>query len=159
MSPSAALTKKALYYAVQWCTFQQRKPRECDTERYNTSVCILKALNPIMTINYPNPVWCRWSLALVLKSAGKVLQGGCRSPFYLSWPHSRKSGDCLSFQVLPLLCTQCGNKTHAVRDEDVLQFQDVPVAGTGRSTMSLNMLLCGHSSRTLLCEAQGSTAS
>lgn len=28
MSPSTALTKKALYYAVQWCTFQQGKPRE-----------------------------------------------------------------------------------------------------------------------------------
>lgn len=32
MSLSTALTKKALYYAVQWCTFQQCKPRECDTE-------------------------------------------------------------------------------------------------------------------------------
>lgn len=96
MSPSTALTKKALYDAAQRCTFQQCKPGECDTESCNTSVGILKTLNLIMTINYPNPVWCRWSLALMLKSAGKVLQSGCRSHFYLSWSRIRKSGDCLS---------------------------------------------------------------
>lgn len=51
MSPSTALTKKALYYAVQRCVFQQQcKPRECDT-----SAGTLKVLNAIMTINYPNP--------------------------------------------------------------------------------------------------------